>query len=174
MMFDIKGADQDGEAFVADATAVYNQLPVKSHSFIDIYSKRTDAYALFGGLVFAGAFFAVLFLALTILIIYFKQIKEGQEDRERFVILQKVGMDDAQVRSTINRQILWVFFIPLVMALISAAFSLRLIQNIQGFMVADTSLTIWVMVITCAVFTLVYLVAYRLTAKTYYKIVKWS
>ncbi|MEI6101779.1 MAG: FtsX-like permease family protein, partial [Eubacteriales bacterium] len=174
LMFDIKGTDQDGEAFVADAKAIYNNLHVKGGYFLDIYSSRSNSYGLFGGLIFTGAFFAILFLTLTVLIIYFKQITEGHEDKERFVILQKVGMDDKQVKSTINRQILWVFFIPLAMALLNAAFSLRLLEKIQGFMIADTSLTLWIMLATCAVFTLVYLIAYRLTAKTYYKIVKWS
>ncbi len=174
LLFDIRGTEQDGKAFIADAKALYNDLHVKNGYFRDFYSSRDDSYGLFGGLIFTGAFFAILFLTLTILIIYFKQITEGHEDKERFVILQKVGMDDRQVRSTINRQILWVFFIPLAMALLNAAFSLRLLQSIQGFMIADTTLTIWVMLATCAIFSAVYLIAYRLTAKTYYKIVKWS
>lgn len=174
LLFDIQGTEQDAKAFVADAKAIYNSLQLQSHVFLDFYSSRDNSYGLFGGLIFTGAFFAILFLTLTVLIIYFKQITEGHEDKERFIILQKVGMDDRQVKSTINRQILWVFFIPLAMALLNAAFSLRLLQSIQGLIIADTTLTIWVMLATCGVFSAVYLIAYRLTAKTYYKIVKWS
>jgi ABC-type antimicrobial peptide transport system permease subunit len=174
LMFDVKGQENDCIAFTADVRGYYQTMPLDSYYMSDIYSARQGYYGIFGGLIFAGAFFAILFLAVTVLIIYFKQITEGYEDRERFVILQKVGMDDRQVKSTINRQILWVFFIPLVGALVNAAFSTGLIVKIlQVFRLYDSDLTVWCMVITCALFSLTYLVAYRVTAKTYYKIIKW-
>lgn len=174
LMFDMKGQEADCTAFLSDLRSYFQSLPIENHNLTDIYSARVDYYGIFGGLIFAGAFFAVLFLAITILIIYFKQITEGYEDRERFVILQKVGMDDKQVRSTINRQILWVFFIPLAGALINGAFSTNLIIKIlQAFRLYDSDLTVWCMVVTCALFALIYLIAYRATAKTYYKIIKW-
>lgn len=174
LMFDMQGQEEDCIAFIGDMRSYYETLPLEGYYMSDIYSARQDYYGIFGGLIFAGAFFAVLFLAVTVLIIYFKQITEGHEDRERFVILQKVGMDDKQVKSTINRQILWVFFIPLVGALVNAAFSTNLIVKIlQVFRLYDSDLTVWCMVITCALFALTYLIAYRATAKTYYKIIKW-
>ena len=176
LMFDMEGTEEDQKAFLSDMNVYFTQaIPEElRQGSLNIIDARQDYYAIFGGLVFAGAFFAVLFLTLTILIIYFKQITEGHEDRERFVILQKVGMDDSQVRSSINRQILWVFFVPLAGALVNAAFSTRLIIKIlEVFGLFESSLTVVIMAITCALFSLVYLLAYRLTAKTYYKIVKW-
>ena len=83
----------------------------------DIYNERAQSYAMYGGLLFLGVFFGMLFLAVTVLIIYFKQISEGYDDKAQFDILQKVGMDDRQVKATINSQVLWVFFIPLGMLL---------------------------------------------------------
>lgn len=174
LMFDMMGQESDCTAFINDVRSYSHTLPIEKLYLTDIYSARADTYGIFGGLIFSGAFFAVLFLAVTVLIIYFKQITEGYEDRERFVILQKVGMDDKQVKSTINRQILWVFFIPLGGALINAAFSTNLIVKIlQAFRLYDSDLTVWCMAITCALFALTYLIAYRVTAKTYYKIIKW-
>lgn len=176
LMFDMQGSDTDEKAFLSDMNVYFTNAIPEGHrqGSLDIIESRESGYGIFGGLVFAGAFFAVLFLTLTILIIYFKQITEGHEDRERFVILQKVGMDDGQVRTAINRQILWVFFVPLAGALVNAAFSTRLIVKIlEAFGLFESDLTILIMIITCAVFSLVYLMAYRLTAKTYYKIVKW-
>jgi putative ABC transport system permease protein len=79
----------------------------------DFFTAREQGYGFYGGLLFLGAFFAVLFLAVAVLILYFKQVTEGYEDKERFEILQKVGMDDDQVKKTINSQVLWVFFLPL-------------------------------------------------------------
>jgi putative ABC transport system permease protein len=176
LMFDMQGREEDQKAFLADMNVYFtNAIPEDlRQGSLNIIQARQDSYAIFGGLVFAGAFFAVLFLTLTILIIYFKQITEGLEDRERFVILQKVGMDDRQVRATINRQILWVFFVPLAGALVNAAFSTRLIVKLlEVFGLFESNLTVVIMAVTCALFSLVYLLAYRLTAKTYYKIVKW-
>lgn len=88
----------------------------------DIWSARQESYGMYGGLLFLGAFFAILFLAVTVLMIYFKQITEGYEDKERFDILQQVGMDEKQVRGTINAQVLWVFFLPLATALLHMVF----------------------------------------------------
>ncbi len=174
LMFDVQGQESDCTAFIGDVRSYYETLPLEGYYMSDIYSAREGYYGIFGGLIFAGAFFAILFLAVTILIIYFKQITEGYEDRERFVILQKVGMDDKQVKSTINRQILWVFFIPLGGALVNGAFSTNLIVKIlQIFRLYDSDLTVWCMVVTCALFALTYLIAFRATAKTYYKIIKW-
>ena len=120
-----------------------------------------------------GIFFGLLFLAVTVLIIYFKQITEGYEDREQYVILQKVGMDDKQVRSSINRQVLWVFFIPLIMTAVHMVFA----SKIMSRMLVSFQLDDWGLVLICiggtlVVFAAIYLVVYLLTAKLYYRIVK--
>ncbi|MBZ4302600.1 ABC transporter permease, partial [Streptococcus pneumoniae] len=72
--------------------------------------------ALFGGVFFIGIFLSIIFMVGTVLVIYYKQISEGYEDRERFIILQKVGLDQKQIKQTINTQVLTVFFLPLLFA----------------------------------------------------------
>ncbi|HMM32239.1 MAG TPA: ABC transporter permease, partial [Clostridia bacterium] len=134
---------------------------------------RQDGYALYGGLLFLGVFFGILFLAVTVLIIYFKQVSEGYEDREQFVILQKVGMDDAQVKSTINAQVLWVFFIPLGMTLLHMLFASKIMAvMLKVFQLYDWGLVLGCIGGCCALFAVLYLVVYKLTAHVYYRIVK--
>ena len=78
---------------------------------------------MYGGLLFVGVFFSALFLTATVLIIYFKQISEAMDDREQYILLQKVGMDEQEVSATINRQVMLVFFLPLITALIHTSFA---------------------------------------------------
>lgn len=134
---------------------------------------RMQGRSLYGGLLFLGAFFTVLFLCNTALIIYFKQLSEGYDDRERFVIMQQVGMDELQVKRTINRQVMIVFFLPLVAALVHlAAAGNMIIKLLQMFALFDVGLTLLCMAVTALLFGIVYWVVYRFTSIAYYKIVK--
>lgn len=138
-----------------------------------IYTNRTEGYGIFGGLLFLGIFFTIQFLAATVLIIYFKQISEGYDDNGRFIIMQNVGMDEKEVKRTINKQILLVFFLPLAGALVHVAFARQMIIKLLGvFSLFNTSLTTWCMVITSLVFTVSYIIFYNQTARVYYKLVK--
>lgn len=140
----------------------------------DIYNERALNYAMYGGLLFLGVFFGMLFLAVTVLIIYFKQISEGYDDKAQFDILQKVGMDDRQVKATINSQVLWVFFIPLGMTLLHMLFASKIMSCMLGtFELNDYALILRCIGATCAAFMLLYLIVYKLTARVYYKIVRW-
>jgi len=173
-LFDVDGEQEDCERFVEALIDLYDRTyPGEGVSFRSIYTSRQDDYATYGGLLFLGVFFGILFLAVTVLIIYFKQISEGFEDKEQFMILQKVGMDDAQVRATINRQVLWVFFIPPGMTLLHMVFASRIMARmLQIFMLYDWKLVLTCIAGVCAVFLLLYLIVYRLTAHAYYRIVK--
>ncbi|MBC8527992.1 FtsX-like permease family protein [Christensenellaceae bacterium NSJ-44] len=140
----------------------------------DINTNRLDIYGVSGGLLFIGAFFTILFLMATVLIIYFKQISEGFEDKARFEILQKVGMDDRAVKRSINKQILLVFFLPLVGALLHTGMAANMIiKMLEMFSLYDVGLTLGCMGIACVAFSLVYVLVYQLTAKVYYRTVKW-
>lgn len=77
---------------------------------------------MYGSLLFVGLFFVALFLITTVLIIYYKQITEGYEDRQRFRIMRQVGLSDAEVRTSIRRQVQMVFFLPIIVALVHIAF----------------------------------------------------
>ncbi|MBP2620869.1 FtsX-like permease family protein [Streptococcus panodentis] len=127
---------------------------------------------LVGTLLFIGVFLSIIFLLGAVLLIYYKQISEGYEDREGFVILQKVGLDEKQTKSTIRKQILTVFFLPLIFAFchIAAAFHmLRLIVALLG--VTNVPLLIQITIGTCGIFLLAYILVFLLTSRSYRRIV---
>ena len=100
--------------------------------------------ALYGGFLFIGIFLSILFIMATILIIYYKQITEGYEDKERFEIMQKVGMDHKLVKKSINSQVLTVFFLPLVTAVIHLAFAFPIVSKLLSMlMLSDIELFIY-------------------------------
>ena len=112
-------------------------------------------------------------LFATALIVYYKQISEGYEDRTRFQILQKVGMSRREVRQTINSQVLLVFFLPLVVAGIHLAFAFPILEKLlHVLLLSSTSLFVICSLITFGVFAAVYTLIYTATARTYYKIVR--
>lgn len=132
-----------------------------------------DFYALFGGLLFMGFFFAILFLTNMTLIIYFKQVSEGTDDRENFALLRRVGMDEKMVKKTINKQVLIVFFAPLVVALAHTCASSGMLNQILGAFLYCNPKYLWVCIGgTAAVFAVVYCVVYKLTSHAYYTAAK--
>lgn len=175
MRFDVDAGEENCLEFINNIQTLAEQtFPNGSHFVSKIFDMRQEGYGLYGGLLFLGAFFGILFLAVTVLIIYFKQISEGYEDKAQFVILQKVGMDDKQVKATINRQVLWVFFIPLGMTILHMVFASKIMSRmLQTFMLYDWGLVLSCIGGVCVVFVLLYLIVYKLTAKVYYRIVKW-
>lgn len=135
--------------------------------------QRPGMEALYGAVLFFGIFVGILFLMGTVMIIYYKQVSEGYDDRERFQIMQKVGMSRREVKKCIHSQVLTVFFLPLVTAMIHTVVAfpfmtkiMRLLNfsNVHAFMIATG--------ITIAVFAVVYVIVYAVTARTYYNIVE--
>ena len=129
--------------------------------------------ALFGGVFFIGIFLSIIFMVGTVLVIYYKQISEGYEDRERFIILQKVGLDQKQIKQTINKQVLTVFFLPLLFAFLHLAFAyhmLSLILKVIGVLDATMMLTVTLSI--CAIFLIVYVLIFMITSRSYRKIVQ--
>ncbi|MFS9297376.1 ABC transporter permease [Streptococcus oralis] len=129
--------------------------------------------ALFGGVFFIGIFLSIIFMVGTVLVIYYKQISEGYEDRERFIILQKVGLDQKQIKQTINKQVLTVFFLPLLFAFLHLSFAyhmLSLILKVIGVLDATMMLTVTLSI--CAIFLIVYVLIFMITSRSYRKIVQ--
>ena len=125
-----------------------------------------------GGTFFIGIFLSIIFMLGTVLVIYYKQISEGYEDRERFVILQKIGLDDLQVKQTIGKQVLTVFFLPLIFAFIHLAFAYHMISLIVRIIgVLNPDLMLVVTIIVCGVFFLAYIMVFVLTSRSYRRIV---
>ena len=134
--------------------------------------ERGSFYSVYGGLFFLGLFLGTLFIMGTVLIIYYKQITEGYEDKERFEIMRKVGMSNEEVKKAIRSQVLTVFFLPLVAAAIHIAVAFSFIEKLLAiFNLANTPLLAWCTVGTVLVFTLFYAAVYAMTARTYYRIV---
>lgn len=130
-------------------------------------------YALYGGFLFLGLFLGLMFVMATILIIYYKQITEGYDDRERFRILQQVGMSEREVKTSIRSQVLTVFFLPLVTAAVHVAFAFSIITKLLAVLnLTNVPLYAWCTLGTLAVFALLYAAVYMLTAKVYYRIVR--
>lgn len=134
--------------------------------------ERAIYMGLVGGLLFVGVFLGALFVMATILIIYYKQISEGYDDKERFTIMEKVGMDKREIRRTIRSQVLTVFFLPLIMAGVHTAFAFPMIGRILQLMALQNFwLYVLCTVVSFLVFAVLYGIIYLLTARTYYKIV---
>ena len=135
-------------------------------------NSRVSFMSLYGGIFFLGICLGLLFIMATVLIIYYKQISEGYEDRERFVILQKVGMTPAEVKSAIHSQVLTVFFLPLVVAGIHEAVAFPLVTQVLSLMhMFNVKLFLTCTIICFLVFVVMYVLIYSLTAKIYYRIV---
>lgn len=135
--------------------------------------QRQGVYALYGGLFFIGIFLGLLFLMATVLIIYYKQISEGYEDRQRYQIMQKVGMSLDEVKKSIRSQILIVFFLPLAVAVVHVAGAFNMMSKLLIAMsIPNVSLFIVCTLVTILIFAAIYILVYSLTAREYYKLVK--
>ena len=131
-----------------------------------------EIMSMLGGVFFIGIFLSIVFMLGTVLVIYYKQISEGYEDRDRFVILQKVGLDEKQTKQTIRKQILTVFFLPLIFAFVHLAFAyhmLSLMLKVLG--VLNATLMLEVTLGVCAVFFIVYVLVFLITSRSYRRIV---
>lgn len=176
--FDVAGGEED---VLALQEAIQSRLTSPgnlSYEMLEIensFSSRTSFYALYGGLFFLGIFLGVLFLMGTAMIIYYKQVSEGYEDARRFNIMQKVGMSHSEVKKSIHSQVMAVFFLPLLTAVIHLCFSFPMLQKILLMMnLTDFWLLFFSFAGCVAVFGVVYAIIYLITARTYYKIVESS
>ena len=147
-------------------------VPVSYFSANSRYDAEGMVNGFVGGTFFIGIFLSIIFMLGTVLVIYYKQISEGYEDRERFVILQKIGLDDLQVKQTIRKQVLTVFFLPLIFSFIHLAFAYHMISLIVRIIgVLNPDLMLVVTIIVCGVFFLAYVLVFALTSRSYRRIV---
>jgi len=133
---------------------------------------RESFYSVYGGLFFLGIFLGALFLMATILIIYYKQISEGYDDKQRFEIMQKVGLSKAEIKRSIRSQVLMVFFLPLITAVIHIAFAFNVITKLLALLnLSNVTLFVLTTGGTILIFAVFYAIVYSLTAREYYRIV---
>ena len=148
-------ADADGFTSVAERTEL-----------------RENLMTLYGGLLFVGLFLGLLFTMAMILIIYYKQITEGYEDRERYRIMRKVGLSRREIRRSISSQILIVFFLPLAAAGLHVAFAFPgIVTMFRALSMTNVTLIAGCALGSFAGFAALYGAVYLLTARVYYRIV---
>ena len=136
------------------------------------YSIEKEWRETAGTLLFIGIFLSVIFLLATVLVIYYKQISEGHEDRDNFVILQQVGLDQKQTSTTIRKQILTVFFLPLFFSFLYLGVAYKMIAKIVALLGAtNAGLVLQTTLSICAVFFISYILVFLLTSRSYRKIV---
>lgn len=129
-------------------------------------------HTLYGGIFFLGIFLGTMFLMVTVMIIFYKQTSEGYDDKERYEIMEKVGMSNAEVKKSIQSQVRMVFFLPIVTAAIHVAAAFPMLRRLLVmFNLTDTQLMIECMIGTLLVFLAIYYLVFKLTSRTYYKIV---
>jgi len=135
---------------------------------------REFFYAVYGGLFYLGIFLGLLFIMETVLIIYYKQITEGYDDKERYEIMQKVGMSRSEVKKTVKDQVLTVFFLPLVTAVVHLAFAFKVITKLLAVLnLTNVGLFAACTAVTIIIFALFYIIVYTVAARSYYKIVSF-
>ncbi|MGN0350899.1 MAG: ABC transporter permease [Roseburia sp.] len=131
-----------------------------------------DFYTLYGGLFFLGLFLGIMFLMVTVLIIFYKQISEGYDDKKRFEIMEKVGMNNQEVKATIQSQVRIVFFLPLLTAAIHLWAAFPLLRRILAMLnLTNVGLFAKCVGVTIVLFGVIYYVVFKMTSKAYYKIV---
>ena len=165
----------DIQAKTEEFEAYANVLEASNDDFITVGSREDaakDIYGFMGSLLFVGALLSIAFFIGAVLVIYYKQISEGYEDRDRFVILQKLGIDQKTIKKSINRQVLIVFFLPLVTAFIHTAFAFKMYRKIIQLFGVDGNVTLNATIVIGAIFVVVYLIVYQITSRSYYKIIK--
>lgn len=170
--------DVDGDEAMQAACAEAARAALKEAGFTR-YRLQTraetvaDNQLFAGGFFFIGLFLGALFLMATVLIIYYKQITEGYEDRERFLILQNVGMGLSEVRGTIRTQVLMVFFLPLAVAVVHVAAAFPLLAKLLSlFGLINRQVFVLANLATILAFAVVYVAVFALTAREYYQIVR--
>ena len=176
--FSISAKNKENQDFIAgmarelNSTDKISQYGATYFFGYDRYSIEKEWRESAGTVLFIGVFLSVIFLLATVLVIYYKQISEGYEDRENFVILQQVGLDEKQTATTIRKQILTVFFLPLFFSFLYLGVAYKMIAKIVALLGAtNAELVLQTTLAICAVFFISYVLVFLLTSRSYRKIV---
>ena len=176
--FSISAKNKENQDFIAGmakelySTDKMSQYGATYFGGYERYSIEKEWRETAGTLLFIGIFLSVIFLLATVLVIYYKQISEGHEDRDNFVILQQVGLDQKQTGTTIRKQILTVFFLPLFFSFLYLGVAYKMIAKIVALLGANNAgLVLQTTLAICAVFFISYVLVFLLTSRSYRKIV---
>lgn len=165
---------QNGEESIAFANAFSEGLTSSGIGF-DLLVKQQEKdyfFNMYGGILFVGIILGALFLLCTVMIIYYKQISEGYEDKARFLIMQKVGLSKQEIKNTIHSQIMIMFFLPLIAAIIHSVVALKIVANCLSLvLIVHMPTFIMSVAVICALFSICYMIVYKITSREYYNIV---
>ena len=169
--FNLDGNDD----FKIEYGATFKELLANSTNYIYIEQKAVilnEFISLYAGLFFIGIFLSLVFIIATILIMYYKQVSEGYEDKKRFEIMRNVGLSTKDIKKSISSQILFIFFLPLITAGIHISFAFPVINRLMNLLYFDNiPLFIKVSIACFLIFSVFYAIVYKFTAKIYYKVV---
>lgn len=177
-MFDTGSTEENGLSETDYLSFEYDLANAVERNISDAYLEsrllsRDGFYTLYGGMFFIGLFLGTLFLMATVMIIYYKQISEGYDDKARFEIMQKVGMSEQEIKRSIRTQIVMVFFLPLVFAIVHIGFAFEVIIKLLAvFNFVNVSLFFLCTVGIILAFAIIYFIVYFITARAYLRIVK--
>lgn len=165
------GSDEEKQAFARELRTTIQQVEGARYESREL--QRQEWYSMNGGFLFLGIFLGFLFVVGTVLITYFKQISEGFDDREKFQIMQHVGLDEQMIRSSTRMQLIWMFLLPLVTAIIHVSFAYPIVQKLLMVFGILSDRT-WIFSFTGVVlsFAVIYFLIYTLTSRIYYQLVK--
>lgn len=173
--FELQGSEKQIEAAEKEITGLLNgEMADGSYNYVECRTlSKAGFYGTYGGILFIGVFLGILFVMATVLIMYYKQITEGYEDKERYAIMKKVGMSTREIRQSIRSQILIVFFLPLLMAILHITVAFPVITKLLGILnLTNVPLFLVTTIITVCVFAVMYIIVFALTAREYYRIVR--
>ncbi len=170
---DVDGTRAEKSAYISEIwKEIANWVGDNAYTILSRTEQRDSNMEMNGGFLFLGLFLGSLFLMITMLIIYYKQISEGYEDRERFAIMTKVGIDRSKVKAAINSQVRTVFFMPITVAVIHLIAAFPMLTRIMIiFGLSNNELFIQCLIGTVAIFGVIYFIVFKLTSAGYYKLV---
>ncbi|WP_290032887.1 FtsX-like permease family protein [Ligilactobacillus cholophilus] len=130
--------------------------------------------SLFGGLLFIGIIFSIIFAILTIITIYYRQLSEGTKDQKEYIKLKKLGMSEDLIKKSIHIEMFWIFMLPLMFSILNLIVSSPiLLKNMQIFGFNNNLIFIKTIIISIGIYIICYVLTYFLTSRIYqYKITK--
>lgn len=173
LSWDTEGTDPSKEAYMERMRMVntYDYDGISRYEARENF--REEWYGTNGGFLFLGIFLGLLFTIGAVLITYFKQVSEGFDDRKKFQIMQKVGLDKDMIKDSTRHQLIWMFFLPLLVATVHVLFAYPIIrQLLLLFGIMNESLWLWSLAGVVVAFAAIYYIIYRITSKVYYRIVQ--
>ena len=167
------GSEKDIQQYAEQLKAQYGGGNLGNQRYEARLLERDEWFSLNGGFLFLGIFLGLLFTIGTVLITYFKQVSEGFDDREKFQIMQKVGLDKDMIQESTRSQIVWMFLLPIVIATIHVSFAYPIVRKLLMIFGVTNDVT-WLLsfIVVVLAFAAIYWMIYRITSRVYYSIVK--